>query len=173
MQLSALYVQVSLFRREQQRRRNRNNPSIGYSASTTHHQDNREMPAVSRSLEKDCRPLAHQGPDPWNTTRLDRRSASVQQTLRLSKKFDWHPKQIGSLPKDPPALSRHRISLSTPRSVQHGRSVVSLLPRSEEGRRQDKRLHRSQHDQPYLQYEHFKMEGLHTIQAQLRRRDHM
>ena len=26
---------------------------------------------------------------------------------------------------------------------------------------------------PYLQYEHFKMEGLHTIQAQLRRRDHM
>ena len=26
---------------------------------------------------------------------------------------------------------------------------------------------------PYLQYEHFKMEGLHTVQAQLRRRDYM
>ena len=26
---------------------------------------------------------------------------------------------------------------------------------------------------PYLKYEHFKMEGLHTVQSQLRRRDHM
>ena len=26
---------------------------------------------------------------------------------------------------------------------------------------------------PYLKYEHFKMEGLHTVQSQLRRRDRM
>ena len=97
MQPSALYVQASLFEREQQRRRNRNNPSICYSASTTHHQDSREMPAVSRSLEKDCRSLAHQGPDPRNTTRLDQRSTSVHQTLRLGKKLDWQASRLGGV----------------------------------------------------------------------------
>ena len=116
MQLSALYVQANLFRREQQRIKNRNNPSICYSACTTHHQDSREMPAVSRSLEKDCRPLAHQGPDPRNTSRLDQRSTSVHKTFRFSKKLDWQTHRSGSLQKDPSS------TISTSDQSEHSRT---------------------------------------------------
>ena len=148
MHFSALYVHSQLQHREQQRRRNRNNPSICYSACASHHPDSREMPAVSRSLEKDCRSLAHQGPDPRNTARLDQRSTSVYKTIRFSKKLDRQAHRPGGLQKDPPTLSRHRINPSTPGSIRHKRSVVSLLPSTEEGHRQDEGMHRSQHHQP-------------------------
>ena len=174
MQLSALYVQASLHRREQQRIKSRNNPSICYSASTTHHQDSREMPAVSRSLEKDCRSLAHQGPDPRNTSRLDQRSTSVHKTIRFSKKLDRQAHRPGGLQKDPPTLSRHRINPSTPRPVRNGRSVVSLLPSSERRaptRREVASI--STRSTRTSSTSISRWEGLHTIQAQLRRRDHM
>ena len=147
MQFTASYV-LQLRHREQQRRRNRINPTIRYSACASHHPDSREMPAVSRSLEKDCRSLAHQGPDPRYTSRLDQRSTSVHKTFRFSKKLDWQAHRSGSLQKDPPTLSRHRINPSTPGSIRHKRSVVSLLPSTEEGHRQDEGMHRSQHHQP-------------------------
>ena len=80
--------------------------------------------------------------------RLDQRSTSVHKTFRFSKKLDWQAHRSGSLQKDPPTLSRHRINPSTPGPIRHKGSVVSLLPSSEEGHRQDEGVHRSQHHQP-------------------------
>ena len=77
------------------------------------------------------------------------------------------------MPGHTPASSLHRFCPPFAGSVRQSWCVVRLLPGSEEGHRQDARCIDLTTINPYLKYKHFKMEGLHTFQTQLRRREHV
>ena len=74
--------------------------------------------------------------------------------------------------QDSATLSRYPVRSGSV-SGHLGRPLVDLLPCAQERHRQDARMCRPAEAQRVHKYEHFKMEGLHTVAQMLRRNDYM
>ena len=127
----------------------------------------------SPPMEKDLRSLAHQDHHGRYPPAMGSGPAPIQSPLRFCDLSAKSLKGVRRLQQHASALSRNRLCGPLPNQDETDGVWSTFFPVAKKGTDKLRGCIDLRTINPFLRYEHFKMEGTHTLASMLRRRDWM